>query len=154
MCPGLAPQELVPEGLRPESGWGEGGSIASLQGPASPGGRGGGLEHQRSSQGNGRSMVVVGRGESSVQLAAAALVGSSVEVRGQGQVSWPWQAWGTPAPHLPPTSLISGHLSLAAVSPADDPWASVPDPFVPGRCPQPPSAPSWGLSGHQAWAWL
>lgn len=65
MCPGLAPQELVvPEGLRPESGWGEGGSIASLQGPASPGGRGAGLLDQRSSQGNGLSTVVVGRGES------------------------------------------------------------------------------------------
>lgn len=74
VCPGLVPQELVPEGLRPESGWGEGGSIASLQRPASPGGRGAGLLHQRSSQGNRLSTVVFGRGESSVQLAAAALV--------------------------------------------------------------------------------
>lgn len=62
--------------------------------------------------------------------------------RGQGQESWPQQAQGTPAPHLPPTSLVSVHLSFTAISPAGDAWASIPCPSVPGRCPQPPLAPS------------
>lgn len=70
LCPGLAPQELVPEGLRPEGverGW---------EHRISPGAgvtrrREGGLEHL--SQGNGRS-VFARRGESLVQLAVAAPV--------------------------------------------------------------------------------
>ena len=74
MCPGLAPQELVPEGLRPE-GVGRGWEHCVPPGAGVTRRREGGLEHL--SQGNGRSVgrsVFAGRGKSLGQLAMAAPV--------------------------------------------------------------------------------
>ena len=150
LCPGLAPQELVPEGLRPEGverGW----EHRIPPGAGVTRRREGGLEHL--SQGNGRSLLEGVKAWYSWQWLLQ-WWGPSGGVGCGSRRARPEQAWGTPAPHLPPASLVSVHLSFTVVSPAGDAWASIPGPFVPGRCPQPLSAPSWGLQGHQAWAWL
>ncbi|XP_043291766.1 protein SFI1 homolog isoform X2 [Cervus canadensis] len=103
-------------------------------------------------RGNGRSMVVVGRGESSVQLAAAALVGSGVEVRGQGQLSAqpmtpglpsqiPLSLAGVPSPRL----LLPGDFRGTRPGPGSDPAAVYRGPVSTSRGGAPP-----GSSAHPA----